>query len=310
MKRFNVLLIAALLLLPLNLFSQDASGTKDVPYLTRFNGSKIIWQEAKNFDRYYLLSLKDDKLNPYEIEGKILRTQYQAGEEHSVFEIYKSYEQALKNDSYKILITLDEKNCGVNLQEQLYNSEFNGLNSLPKAAEKPDYKENFAYFVATKKINGKQVYIVGFITKWKIPMITLDIIEVQAMDAGLVTPKKINESIDAEGHIAIYDIHFDTGSSNIKPESADALKNIAEYLNNHKDKKYLVVGHTDNTGSFETNLKLSEERANAVMSELTGKYGVNPAQLKAFGAGQAAPVATNANEDGKKLNRRVEIVIM
>lgn len=311
MKQLSLLFITALFLLPMHLFSQDASGTKDVPYLTRFADSKIIWQETKNFDAYYLLSLKDNELKPYQIEGKILRTQYGGiSKEHSVFEIYKSYEQALKNSGFKILITLDEKNCGVNLQEQIYNSEFNGLNSLAYGAEKPNYRENFKYFVATKKIKQKQVYIVGFITKWDEPLVTLDIIEVQAMEAGLVTAKKINENIESEGHVAIYDIHFDTGLATIKPESTDALKNIAEYLNNHKDKKFLIVGHTDNTGNFEANLKLSKERANAVMNELISKYSVDGTQLKTFGAGQAAPIATNTTNEGKGLNRRVEIVAM
>jgi len=207
-------------------------------------------------------------------------------------------------------LTLNEQQYSGNLSEDLYNAEFTGMNKLPREASKPDYREGYYYFAAKKRINTKDVYIVGFISIWTKPFVTLDIIEVQPMEEGLVTPKKIGDGIDAEGHIAIYDIHFDTGSATIKGESADALKNIAEYLNAHKDKKFLFVGHTDNTGNYNANLKLSEERANAVINELTGKYGVDAAQLKAFGCGQAAPVATNANEDGRKMNRRVEIVAM
>jgi OOP family OmpA-OmpF porin len=128
------------------------------------------------------------------------------------------------------------------------------------------------------------------------------------MDDNLVTVKNLDESITETGHIAIYDIHFDTGKSEIKPESANALQNIAEYLNAHSDQKYIIVGHTDNVGDFEANLKLSKERAEAVKNEFTSKYSVKAEQLIAHGDGQTAPVATNSTEEGKAKNRRVEIV--
>ena len=311
MKKLNYFILAVILMLSTQLFAQkDVEGSKDVPYISRFKGSWISWQQVLNFDKYYILKIEDNKLNRYEIEGKIIRTQYKIEDGHTGLEIFRSYENALKDAGFKILLTLNEQQYSGNLSEDLYNAEFTGMNKLPREASKPDYREGYYYFAAKKRINTKDVYIVGFISIWTKPFVTLDIIEVQPMEAGLVTPKKIGDGIDAEGHIAIYDIHFDTGSATIKGESADALKNIAEYLNAHKDKKFLIVGHTDNTGDYNANLKLSEERANAVMNELTGKYGVDAVQLKAFGAGQAAPVATNANEDGRKMNRRVEIVAM
>ncbi len=124
----------------------------------------------------------------------------------------------------------------------------------------------------------------------------------------MVTVKNMEEGISKNGHIAVYDIHFDTGKSSIKPESADALKNIADYLNAHKDKKFIIVGHTDNTGDFEANLKLSLERAQSVVNELISKYTVKSEQLKVYGDGQTAPVTSNSTEEGKAKNRRVEIV--
>jgi outer membrane protein OmpA-like peptidoglycan-associated protein len=311
MKKFKYLFFAVFLMLATHLYAQkDVEGSKDVPYISRFKGSWIVWQQNLNFDNYYILKIEDNKLNRYQIEGKIIRTQYDIEDGHSVLEIFKSYENALKSAGFKILMTLNEQQYNGNLSEDLYNAEFKGMNKLPHGAIKPDYRDKYYYFAAKKHINAKDVYIVGFISQWDKPLITLDIIETQPMEEGLVTVKKISEGIDAEGHIAIYDIHFNTGSATISSKSADALKNIAEYLMAHKDKKFLVVGHTDNTGNYEGNLKLSQERAKAVVTELISKYGVDAAQLKAFGAGQAAPVATNANEDGKKMNRRVEIVLM
>jgi len=70
----------------------------------------------------------------------------------------------------------------------------------------------------------------------------------------------------------------------------------------------LIVGHTDNVGDFDANLKLSKERAEAVINELVTKYSVKIEQLKAHGDGPTAPVASNSTDEGKAKNRRVEIV--
>ena len=313
MKKAVVILAVIALMFSTNIFAQgtsDIDGAKDYPLVSRFQGSFIAWNQVKNFDRYYMLSLKDNKLDKYEIDGKITRIQYESQKEHSVFEIYNSYENALKNAGFKILLTLDKTNCGVNLQEQLYNGEFNGLNALTdRESIKPSYRDGeFTYLSAKKKINGKDIYVVVFISNWDYPMITFDAIEVQSMDKGLVSVKDLETDISQNGHIAIYDIHFDTGKSIIKAESSEALKNISEYLNAHKDEKFLIVGHTDNSGDFDANLKLSMERAQAVMNELVSKYSVNAEQLKAYGVGQASPIATNSTDEGKAKNRRVEIV--
>jgi len=313
MKKLTLIVVAISLLASVNLFAQretDIEGSKDYSLVSRFSDAVIEWYQVKNFDRYYMLSLRDNKLEPYEINGKITRIQYSSHTIHSVFEIFKSYENALKNAGFEILLTLDKTNCGINLSEQLYVGEFNGLNALPAGKTiKPDFKEGeFAYISAKKKIDDKEVYIVAYITNWEYPLITFDATEVQTLDEGLVTVRNLETSLSENGHIAIYDIHFDSGKSDIKPESADVLKIIAEYLNANTGKKYIIVGHTDNTGNFEANLKLSKERAESVRSELVSAYSVKTEQLVVYGDGSTAPVATNKTEDGRTKNRRVEIV--
>jgi outer membrane protein OmpA-like peptidoglycan-associated protein len=69
-----------------------------------------------------------------------------------------------------------------------------------------------------------------------------------------------------------------------------------------------VVGHTDNVGEFNYNMKLSQTRAEAVVKFLTGKYGSDGARLKPYGVSSLAPVASNRTEDGQAKNRRVELV--
>jgi outer membrane protein OmpA-like peptidoglycan-associated protein len=69
-----------------------------------------------------------------------------------------------------------------------------------------------------------------------------------------------------------------------------------------------IVGHTDNTGTFEHNMKLSRERAAAVVNALVGKYGVASARLSPMGVASLTPVSSNKTDEGKAKNRRVELV--
>jgi len=286
----------------------DVSGSKDYPLVSRFTGSVIEWFQNKNYDRYFVLSLKDNKISNYEVDGKITRIQYSVGKEHSIFEVSSSYKRALKKSGFEILTTLDDKNCGINLQEQLYNDEFNGLNKLPYKAKGPGDRI-FSYLAAKKKIEGKNVYIVVYTADaGDNIMITFDATEVEDLEEDLITVNKINESIMSNGHIAIYDILFDTGKSDIKSESTSALKNIAEYLNSHSNMKFFIVGHTDNVGDFQSNKTLSEVRAEAVKNELVTKYKVKPEQLKAYGLANLAPISSNSSDKTRAKNRRVEIV--
>lgn len=114
--------------------------------------------------------------------------------------------------------------------------------------------------------------------------------------------------IRTTGHAAIYGIYFDTGKSTIKPESAQAIGEIAKLLESDPKLKVYVVGHTDNVGGVDSNIKLSQARAEAVVKELVGTHGIAAKRLRAFGCGQFAPVMSNDTEDGRSKNRRVELV--
>ena len=117
----------------------------------------------------------------------------------------------------------------------------------------------------------------------------------------------LSSGLAATGHIAVYGIHFDTGKSDIKPESDAALKEIVKLLQQDAKLKLHVVGHTDNVGSLASNMELSKQRAAAIVQALTTS-GIAAARLAPFGAGPYAPVASNDSEDGRAQNRRVELV--
>jgi outer membrane protein OmpA-like peptidoglycan-associated protein len=123
-----------------------------------------------------------------------------------------------------------------------------------------------------------------------------------------VSAQDIKGSIASTGKIALYGILFDTGKSDIKPESSKAIKEIATFLQENPSIKIYIVGHTDNEGQLKTNIDLSNKRASAVVNELITTHKIDASRLEAGGVGPFAPVSTNDTEEGKKLNRRVEIV--
>ncbi len=107
-----------------------------------------------------------------------------------------------------------------------------------------------------------------------------------------------------------YDVHglrFDTDKSTLQPGAEPLLDDIATALKNFPDWGLRIVGHTDASGSVETNERLSLERADTIKSALVER-GVDPDRLMAAGAGQDRPIASNETEEGKALNRRVELV--
>jgi outer membrane protein OmpA-like peptidoglycan-associated protein len=140
-------------------------------------------------------------------------------------------------------------------------------------------------------------------------MYSINIVEKKAMDQDVFADaNSLAISIKESGKVALYGIYFDTGKSNLKPESQPALLEISKLLKDDPSLKLYVVGHTDNTGIFSSNVKLSMDRATTVVNTLVTQFSVNPARLTAFGDGPTSPVASNEKEEGRALNRRVELV--
>jgi outer membrane protein OmpA-like peptidoglycan-associated protein len=140
-------------------------------------------------------------------------------------------------------------------------------------------------------------------------MYTVELVEKQLMQQDVVADASaLSASLTATGKAAVYGIYFDTDKAEVKPESKPSLVEIAKLLKASPQLKLYVVGHTDNVGGFDHNVKLSNARAAAVVSALTSQHGVAAARLTPFGAGPTSPAASNASEAGRAKNRRVELV--
>lgn len=139
--------------------------------------------------------------------------------------------------------------------------------------------------------------------------IWLRIVEKKAMAQTIVADAvTLSNEIRTTGHTAIYGIYFDTGKSTVKPESAQAIGEIAKLLKADPSLKIFVVGHTDNQGRVDSNIKLSQDRGEAVLQVLVRDHGIAAARLRSYGCGLFSPVASNDTEEGRAKNRRVELV--
>jgi outer membrane protein OmpA-like peptidoglycan-associated protein len=103
-------------------------------------------------------------------------------------------------------------------------------------------------------------------------------------------------------------LQFETNSTNLKPESREQLRNVVAILTAYPNVNMKIGGYTDNTGDPAANQKLSQDRANNVMKELTG-MGIAAGRLSAEGYGEQNPIADNSTEQGRARNRRVAVNI-
>lgn len=248
----------------------DAAGSKDHPLISRMPDFRIQHYSDKDFESHKFMN-KDGK--PIQVEGHYYAIKY-------------------------------ELNKGAAQPGELKTIR-NIQNALVKAGGKVLHEDRHSSTIMIQK-DGRETWVE--VKPWQTGY-HLFLIEKEAMKQEVVADATaMSNDINATGHVSVYGIYFDTGKSEVKPESDAAISEMAKLLTNDGTLKVFVVGHTDNVGTFESNLKLSVDRADAVVKALSGKNGIAAARLKAHGVASLAPVSTNDTEDGKAKNRRVELV--
>jgi OOP family OmpA-OmpF porin len=324
--KFRILLVFVVVITSTSLFAQsktDVGNSKDYPLVGRFQGAVIEFYKETKWGTYKLPVDDIGKINfnsPRILEGKVIRIQYSVPLDNNPEYILQNFKAAFTKAGFNILLAVANEGLGVGSRSQDWNSKYygsgdaywtNALNNgkFGLSFEIPNGKSNQAFIAANGKKDGKDIYIAVYaVDHDPFVLINQDVIEVENVQTGLVTAENISKGINADGHVAIYDILFETGKSEIKLESSNALKTLAEYMNANIGKKFYIVGHTDNTGNFPDNMTLSESRAKSVLNDLTFKYAVNSSRLNAYGVASLSPVASNSSAEGKAKNRRVEIV--
>jgi OmpA-OmpF porin, OOP family len=134
--------------------------------------------------------------------------------------------------------------------------------------------------------------------------------EVSKFDIATASPDEIAKALEKDGKVVISGgVLFETDSAKLAPSAADLVRRISEVMKKNPNLKISVVGHTDSTGDYNYNIKLSERRAKAFVDALV-KDGIAANRLTGVGVGPQSPVATNDTAEGRAQNRRVELVVI
>lgn len=129
-----------------------------------------------------------------------------------------------------------------------------------------------------------------------------------AVPADADATYEVEIKIDPPKNFILENVYFDSGKATLKATSNKALNDLAEVLKLKSTMEVEIEGHTDNVGNEEANLKLSQDRAEAVKKYVVAK-GISAGRITAKGYGQSVPVADNANEQGRQKNRRTSLKV-
>ena len=296
----------------------DKPGSSDHPLVSRFQGSIIFNYGVNNFEHADVpVSLTKKEA----IEGKIFNFYYYAPKDKGPLEVFRNYKLALEKSRFKIVLACDDESLcqkqGFVEYAYLWSHKqgtfFDGYNASSAVDVVPS-----RYMVAhLSRLDGDVTVVLTVqppssneTQKGAGAVYFLQVIESTPMQTGNVTinADALKDGIRAEGKIALYGIYFDTGKVEVKPESKTQLDEMAKFLTQQKTLKVYIVGHTDNQGSLDANLNLSQKRAEAIVATLVRDYKIDAKRLVAKGFANLAPVASNNSDAGREKNRRVEMI--
>lgn len=334
---------ALALLLPLSLASAaygaapaaDVAGSADHPVLQRFTGSVLAgyrqqdWEQRSFPDASGVSASEDKFAHPVQIEGKVTRLFYVSPVGKSPLEVFRNYQQALQAAGFKTTWSCESKEQGcvkaffaLKAYERMEGMRW-AAGDLPSA----DPKDRSAWplaagishaqgrmLVGTLSSAGRSLHLLLYVSIASTEATNraatyLELVEPKAMPTGQVSvdAKAMASGLLAEGHVALPGLFFDTGKTELKPESKPQLDAMIDLLKSQPALKAWIVGHTDNVGNFDANQALSQGRAQAVVGALV-KAGVDGKRLQAKGVANLAPLAANGDDAGRARNRRVELV--
>jgi outer membrane protein OmpA-like peptidoglycan-associated protein len=246
-------------------------GQKDHSIIKSIPGFILDDSDVKNFSSYTFEYPQDDKWIEKQVKGKYWFLYYEYTKEdrkYSELEIIENYKQAALEKGGQIL------------------------------------REDEPKLDFTVPFSGGTIWV--HLHAWE-NSYELTIIEEKGFEKKLTfSADEMKIKLEEEGRIAIYGIYFDLDQASLKTGSEKVLIEMVKLMKNYAGLKIEIQGHTDSTGTREHNVKLSERRAETVKTFLV-LYGVDSSRMTSKGFGPDQPVASNDTEEGRSLNRRVEL---
>ena len=297
---------------------EDATAHPLVPlvsdaYITRdeFSDLAIVDLPSGPWDR-------DEYAEIITIEGSHRQLEYTIdGLETSLLRLYRSYLQHFEEAGLEVVFSEIGEELGAR-DGFTFMSRSNSL-----LARTPSTASGSNAYILARDAEERTYVALSFFTRQDARRIMVNVVEREEMPAlemlaadeppveempEVQAAEELESGLLADGRVVVNAILFAFDSDEILPESAEALAVVAGLMRDRPELKLLVVGHTDGIGDFDYNLRLSVARAASVVDWLTSRHGIDGARLRPAGAGPMSPITTNRSEEGRALNRRVELV--
>ncbi len=267
----------------------------------------------RNFDKFtFPISTElDDSFNLKrlkETEGKITAIEYELPDGVTAYQVFRSYTKLIERKGATVIFSCENEACD-QLKVKYVRQILPGSGSSMRNAA---INSPGGYMISKMNYEGKPFLISLVVAENKSDqkaLYRLDFVEEEKLEEGKISMADLSAGLERDGKMVFYAIEFEFDKSTLKPTSAEPIQTIATYLNENENVEILIVGHTDNKGDLAYNQKLSSQRADAVVAELTSKHGIAEKRLMPIGVGMASPVSSNTTEERKQKNRRVEIVL-
>jgi OmpA-OmpF porin, OOP family len=258
-----------------------------------------------------------------ELEGRIRWDGFVSPSNTSEIMAGRSYEAALEEAGFEMLFSCIGEECG-NLLPFIRDRSFRDMADPVRDVSAgygwkflAQHNDRARYYLARRESDEGVAHALVHISRHRpqdrwvmIGQIIVESapLEMRPIEAVVRKAGQLWERLEDDGRVVVPGIFFDTNSAVLRSESHAAVEQVAELMRNVSEMRVHIVGHTDNQGSLEYNRNLSEQRARAVRQALIGDHGIDGARMIALGVGFAAPVASNGTDEGRALNRRVELV--
>lgn len=293
-------------------------------------GGYITRDEFTDFAEVTFPASPGDRRSGFEeelsVEGAHRTLEYTVdGLELSLLRLYRGYVQHFEGNGFEIVFTGIGEELSGRDGFSFISSESGFLSRTPSTAA-----DSNAY-ILVRSPDEATVIAVSFFSRQNARRMMVHAVEIEEMEPlDLFAPQaeeaaeeaaeeppvelvqqdmaELESGLLADGRVVVNAILFEFDEALILPESAQALATVAELMNERPNLSLLVVGHTDGVGSFDYNLRLSVERARAVVTWLSERHQIAERRLRPAGAGPMSPVTTNRTEAGRAQNRRVELV--
>ncbi len=283
------------------------------------SNASLQLEQTSDLDSYIMpVGIWDKGVMPTDtVEGHLTQQAWRiAAQSLTTLQLLRPLREQLRNDRFRVIFECQTEACGgfdfrfntATLPPPEMQINIGDFRFLAASRIVPEGTEYISLFVSrTAQAGFVQVTQVSPAEVAETPLVTTTAPALRGPDAAATGD--LAQQLETVGHAILDDLTFATGSSQLGNGPFASLAGLADYLATFPDRTVALVGHTDSSGSLDTNIALSKRRAAAVLERLVSDFGVSRIRLAAEGMGYLSPIETNATDTGREANRRVEVIV-